>query len=230
MKLVLPLFFGAIALMDSTAAHYRFTSLIVNGTTTSEYYYVRKNTNFNSPVTDVTSTDLRCNVGGLASGATTNTATVVAGDTVGFALDKAIFHPGPMNVYLGPVTGDINTYDGSGKWFKINDLGATITKTAITWAASNIDEYKFKIPAATPPGKYLLRIEHIGLHVAQGSSGAQFYISCAQINVVGSGSGSPSPEVALPGAYKATDPGILIDIYYPIPTTYTIPGPAVWKG
>jgi hypothetical protein len=35
-------------------------------------------------------------------------------------------------------------------------------------------------------------------------------------------------QVAFPGAYSATDPGILIDIYYPLPTNYTFPGPAVW--
>jgi hypothetical protein len=34
----------------------------------------------------------------------------------------------------------------------------------------------------------------------------------------------------LPGGYKATDPGIMINIYYPIPTSYKYPGPAVWKG
>jgi hypothetical protein len=40
------------------------------------------NTNYNSPVTDVTSTDLRCNTGGLASAVNTSTATVAAGSTV----------------------------------------------------------------------------------------------------------------------------------------------------
>jgi hypothetical protein len=88
----------------------------------------------------------------------------------------------------------------------------------------------FTIPASTPPGDYLFRIEHIGLHSASGKNGAQFYISCAQITVTGSGSGTPGPLVAFPGAYKSTDPGLMINIYYPVPTTYTMPGPAVWKG
>jgi len=74
----------------------------------------------------------------------------------------------------------------------------------------------FQIPAATPTGQYLLRVEHIALHVAQSVGGAQFYISCAQISVTGGGSGTPGPLVAFPGAYSATDPGILIDIYYPL--------------
>lgn len=74
----------------------------------------------------------------------------------------------------------------------------------------------FTIPAATPSGDYLIRVEHIGLHVAQSVGGAQFYISCGQITVTGGGIGTPGPLVAFPGAYSATDPGILIDIYYPI--------------
>ena len=74
----------------------------------------------------------------------------------------------------------------------------------------------FTIPKSTPNGDYLFRVEHIGLHVAQSVGGAQFYLSCGQITVTGGGSGKPGPLVAFPGAYSATDPGILIDIYYPV--------------
>jgi hypothetical protein len=50
-------------------------------------------------------------------------------------------------------------------------------------------------------------------------------MECAQINITG-GSGSKSPAtVSIPGAYKATDPGILINIYQTL-SSYTIPGPA----
>jgi hypothetical protein len=84
------------------------------------------------------------------------------------------------------------------------------------------------IPSCIAPGDYLLRVEHIGLHVAQSVGGAQFYLSCAQITVTGGGSKTPSNLVAFPGAYKATDPGILIGIYYPVPTNYTNPGPPVF--
>jgi hypothetical protein len=74
----------------------------------------------------------------------------------------------------------------------------------------------FNIPASVPSGEYLLRVEHIALHSAGSSGGAQFYISCGQVNVTGGGSGTLTDLVAFPGAYKATDPGILIDIYYPV--------------
>jgi len=86
------------------------------------------------------------------------------------------------------------------------------------------------IPKSLPSGEYLFRVEHIALHSAGSSGGAQFYISCAQIKVTGGGNGSPTGLVAFPGAYKASDPGIMINIYYPVPTSYTPPGPRPWTG
>ena len=53
----------------------------------------RQNTNINSPVTDVMSTDIVCNEGGLESGPDTEVATVQAGSTVGipFTLLAIVF-------------------------------------------------------------------------------------------------------------------------------------------
>ena len=45
-------------------------------------------------------------------------------------------------------------------------------------------------------------MEHIALHSASGFQGAQFYISCSQINVSGGGSGTPGPLVSIPGVYN----------------------------
>lgn len=87
----------------------------------------------------------------------------------------------------------------------------------------------FTIPKNVPSGKYLVRVESIALHQASSPGGAQIYLSCAQVNVTGGGNGTPSPLVAFPGAYNRNDPG-LIWSYYPIKTSYTAPGPAVWSG
>lgn len=76
-------------------------------------------------------------------------------------------------------------------------------------------QYEFTIPSAVPSGTYLLRIEHLGVHNAANFNGAQFFVSCAQINVKGGGSGIPGPLVSFPGAYSATDPGIFFNTYYP---------------
>lgn len=90
----------------------------------------------------------------------------------------------------------------------------------------NCGHYTFKIPTDIAPGNYLLRAETIALHVASGVNGAQFYMSCYQINVSGSGTATPD-TVSLPGAYNAEDPGILINIYTQL-NTYTIPGPTLY--
>lgn len=87
-----------------------------------------------------------------------------------------------------------------------------------------------KLPQALPSGDYLVRIEHIALQTASTAGGAQFYISCGQIKVTSSGNGTPGPLVSFPGAYKANDPGIMINIYQSNPPAYIAPGPAVWTG
>lgn len=55
-------------------------------------------------------------------------------------------------------------------------------------------------------------------------------MECVHIKVTGSGSASlPANGVSFPGAYKATDAGILFNIYSGF-TSYPIPGPKLWNG
>ena len=44
-------------------------------------------------------------------------------------------------------------------------------------------------------------MEAIALHVAQTYGGAQFYISCGQVEITGGGNGTPGPLVEIPGVY-----------------------------
>lgn len=74
-----------------------------------------------------------------------------------------------------------------------------------------------------------MRNEQIALQLAQAQNGAQFFLSCAQIRVSGGGSVQPPDLVAFPGAYKADDPGILINVNNPIPKEYINPGPATFS-
>lgn len=149
-------------------------------------------------------------------------------------------------------------YDGSGDWFKVYGMGpANITSEGLQWAASGIQNFTFTLPTEVPAGQYLLRVEAIALHGASTVGGAQFYISCAQIEVTSTSSLTPEPMVEIPGVYTGEEPGILINIYYPVvsvtfsfcflfwhlpgcgsvligdvmqPTNYTMPGPAVWPS
>ncbi|KAF8451370.1 fungal cellulose binding domain-containing protein [Kalaharituber pfeilii] len=210
------------ALLQGAAAHYRFTSLIVNGQVTREYQYVRQNTNYNSPVF-VDSIDLRCNAGG-ASGANTQTAEVSAGATIGFKMDQPVYHAGPLLVYISKAPSTAASYDGSGSWAKIYQIEPTISGSTIAWNTEK-DTFTFKLPSSLAAGEYLVRIEQIALH----SMPAQFYVSCGQIKVTGGGSAIPS-GIRFPSGYSANHPGININIYWPPLTSYTMPGPAVWRG
>jgi len=109
---------------------------------------------------------------------------------------------------------DAATWDGKGEvWFKIYAEKATSSGGQLSWASLNKGSVSTTIPKSLPSGDYLLRIEHIALHMASNAGGAQFYISCAQVKVTGGGSGKPSPLVSFPGVYTASDPGIKVNIY-----------------
>ncbi|KAJ7185479.1 glycoside hydrolase family 61 protein [Mycena filopes] len=224
----------ALSLLLSRAqAHYTFPSLIVNGVTTPAWANVRQTNNFNTqnPVIDVTSPDFRCY--DSATAGTASTIAVAAGSKLGIACDQTIYHPGVVNVYMAKApTGNVSTFAGDGAvWFKVYQISAvTNGGTSITFPAQNLPSVSFTIPKSLPTGQYLVRMEALALHSAATFQGAQWYISCGQISVTGGGSGNPQPLVAIPGVYTGKEPGILLNIYYPIPTSYQQPGPAVWTG
>lgn len=122
---------------------------------------------------------------------------------------------------------DATTDTGIGdRWFKVAENGMGDNGT---WAVDDLmaaDGYQdIPIPACLSEGQYLIRTEIIALHGARQPGGAQLYIECAQVNVVG-GSGAAAPQtVVFPGAYAADDPGITVNIYYPPLEEYVIPGP-----
>lgn len=125
--------------------------------------------------------------------------------------------------------GDVSSYDGSGDWFKVWESGLSGSATdEANWGTWQLDRIEFTIPTDTPDGEYLVRPEHIGIH--EGHIGkAQFYMECAQLRVSGGGSGSPGPMTQFPGAYTADE--VNFDMWSaPVPSTYAMPGPAVWTG
>ncbi|KAG8803415.1 hypothetical protein FRC17_006180 [Serendipita sp. 399] len=201
-------FAAALTLLPLATAHYRFNSLILNGKTTPEWQYVRPSNNTNYPIEDVTSINIRCNAG-AASGIGVQTAAVSAGDLIGTALDIPIFHKGTLNIYMSKVE-NATTADGSSGWFKIHQVPPVFdSDNSISWPSLGATRFYFTIPPSIPAGQYLLRIEHIALHLALTPKAAQFFLSCAQLAVSGGGSATPD-LVQFPGAYKAEDAGILI--------------------
>ncbi|KAF2004779.1 lytic polysaccharide monooxygenase, partial [Amniculicola lignicola CBS 123094] len=230
-------------------AHWNYDRLIHNGAIVGDYYtYIRKTDNSNSPITDITSTNMRCNSGG-ASGNTTETYAVSTGDEVGFMINSNFGHPGPQQVYLSKAPSTAAEYDGSGDWVKIYSATTNdITDQGLQWAMNGVTNFSFALPGVDA-GEYLLRAEGLALHGAGSEGGAQWYIGCAQISVGGAaGNGTTTAPlngtavgggttnvtanldsaVKIPGLYTVDEPGILINIYYPVPTNYTAPGPALW--
>lgn len=131
---------------------------------------------------------------------------------------------------------DASTADGSTGWFKVFQdswsKGSGGSGDDDNWGTKDINtccgKLDVKIPEDIPAGDYLLRAEAIALHTAGSAGGAQLYMSCYQLTVTGGGSASPA-LVKFPGAYKASDPGILVNIHAPL-STYVAPGPDVYAG
>lgn len=181
------------------SAHWTYSRLIVNGEVVGEpWQYIRRHNSSNAPLTNVNSSDFRCNAGSEPS----ETYTVRAGDSLGFGIDEHFGHSGIQQVYISKAPGDSKSadYDGSGDWARIYSLTTTphnATKPArdpagvkkqteaLTWATHNIQSFRFALPTATPPGEYLLRAEGLALHAAHKQGSAQFYVACAQIRIVG---------------------------------------------
>ncbi|KAL1597764.1 hypothetical protein SLS60_008251 [Paraconiothyrium brasiliense] len=221
-----------------------------NNTISEQWEYVRNITEGQAadsglwdqymPYYDLSSPDLRCGRGATTTGPGSKTAVVDAGEQVGFVVGRSadeplqpyvIYHNGPGQAYLSRSTAEnLDHYDGSGLWFKIGYLGA---KSDTYWLTRDQTGMNFTIPSTTPPGDYLLRVEH--LYVRPVYNTTQFYIACAQVRIRGPGGGTPGPMAKFPGAYDLKDPGILVEgKIYDWPESgllnYVPPGPSVWKG
>ncbi|KAJ1327398.1 lytic cellulose monooxygenase (C1-hydroxylating) [Microdochium nivale] len=228
---------------SQVAAHATFQNLWVNGVDFGAQ--CARLPSSNSPVTNVASNDIRCNSPNIA---VSKKCPVAAGSTVTVEMhqqngerscsNEAIggAHYGPVQVYMSSVS-DASKADGSSSWFKIfadtwakNSAGGSGDDDF--WGTKDLNKccglMNVKIPSDLAAGDYLLRAEALALHTAGSSGGAQFYMTCYQITVSGSGSAKPA-GVSLPGAYSASDPGILVNIHAKM-SGYTAPGPAVYSG
>jgi len=116
------------------------------------------------------------------------------------------------------------------QWFKINEIG--LEADGSTWFLQNLmngEVANVTLPSDIAPGNYLIRHEIIALHLANTIGGAEFYPSCSQLTLSGSGTGAPTSNelVSLPGAYSDNDPGIYVPNIFNGLTNYVFPGPPV---
>jgi cellulase len=181
-------------------------------------------------VEDVSTAGIACNIGSTAGALSAKAA---AGASIEFFWTEwPESHRGPVMTYLANCNGDCKDADPTTlDFFKIDEggLNADGTWVSDTIIAQN-STWTSTIPSDIAPGNYLLRHELLALHAAGSVNGAQFYPVCANLEITGTGSAVPTDTVKFPGGYKSDDAGILINIYYPVPTTYVIPGPPVYTA
>lgn len=228
-----------IAFAAGVSAHTTVFAISVNGKDQGDGRgkYIRSPTS-NSPIKVLTDANLVCNdKGGTA---VSEFVSAAAGDTVSFEWfhntrgDDIIdgSHKGPINTYIAAFT---KTNGAGPNWSKIDEEGLTGSTWAVTKLISNKGKKDVTIPADLAPGQYLLRQEIIALHEADvaestnSARGAQFYPSCVQMNITGTGTTVPDQKFDFNTGYTDKTPGIVFNIYNN-PTSYPIPGPDVFGG
>jgi len=201
----------------------------------------------NNPLQNVNDANFACN-SGFKSPVSSQIIDVKAGDKVGVNFGHIIggaqsandadhpiakSHKGPTLFYMAKVSNAASASTSGQKWFKVFEDGLDGSGSwGVDRMISNQGWVDFTMPTCIAPGQYLLRAEIIALHSASKQGAAQFYMGCAQINVSSSGS-KTGTTVSFPGAYSASDPGILVSIYDKQGnpkgngSPYKIPGPSV---
>jgi lytic cellulose monooxygenase (C4-dehydrogenating) len=209
MKLLAPLIAASLA-----NAHTIFSSLEVGGVNQGLGNGVRV-PSYNGPIDDVTSNSLACNGAPNPTTPTSKVITVQAGSNVtaiwrymlsstGSAPNDVMdsSHKGPTMAYLKKVSDATSDSGIGGGWYKIQEDGLSNGVWGTERVINGQGRHNIRIPACIAPGQYLLRAEMLALHAAGSYPGAQFYMECAQINVVG-GTGAKTPStVSFPGVYK----------------------------
>jgi len=175
------------------------------------------------PILDNTSKDLACNQGGETG--TKMVADINAGSKITFQWNTwPADHLGPVSVYMASCNGECSSFNtANAKWFKIDEKGYTNKVWASQNLIANNNSWTATIPSELAAGQYLVRNEIVALHNA---NQPQYYPSCTQLNVKGSGSSKPASSelVSIPGVYKGfTWPDIWSDSF----SKFSIPGPNV---
>ncbi|KAH9931329.1 glycosyl hydrolase family 61-domain-containing protein [Fomitopsis serialis] len=136
---------------------------------------------------------------------------------------------GPLMTYMTQcTTTNCAAFDSSSaEWFKIDELGMNSSNAWFQGYLTQGDSYTVTLPTSIKSGGYLIRHELIALHQAVSIGGAEFYPSCTQVLISGSGDGTPSSGemCTFPGGYSDTDPGIYVPDIYNGGLDYVFPGP-----
>ncbi|KAG9029192.1 hypothetical protein FS837_003607 [Tulasnella sp. UAMH 9824] len=243
---------SALSVIPSVLAHGRLKSVTIDGKTfegpqinnSGSLDSVIRTITDVSPVLDINSDNMSCGQGAAKVTAPLS-ATAKPGSQIDF--DWASGEPsvpwphnvirnrsGPMMTYIAQCNGDCADFNSlDAKWVKIDEAGREGNQPEGDWIQATTihvsKPYSMKLPDNLAAGNYLMRHEVIALHNAQSEGLAEFYPSCVQLTISGGSAKAnfPSDTVDFPGAYSATDPGILINVYNPTTEAYPFPGPSL---
>ncbi|KAL2269009.1 hypothetical protein VTJ83DRAFT_3855 [Remersonia thermophila] len=231
---------AALALAGAASAHAQVFGLRINGRHQGDgrFRYLRS-PETNAPVrwSQVGRPELVCNqMRGRPTPPAPAFARAAAGDRVAFRWYHADpdpardAHAGLDPSHLGVLVTWIAAYtDGPGagaRWTKIHEDGWDAARGGGPRAARSS-------PAAAGPGRYLVRQEIIALHMADRPGpgrGPEFYPSCAQLEVAGSGTAAPPQRFDINQGYSKNHTGLWWNAYVGKNDEYRMPGPPVWTG
>ncbi|KAF2221728.1 glycoside hydrolase, partial [Elsinoe ampelina] len=231
------------ALVPFASAHWRMTNITANGqlyqaanpyTTRPRASVNWKADNGNFGFVNITSSiDIACHINAQAA---TQSIPVDAGATLTAGWGIGYNHPeGVYMNYMARCPGNCSEADlNTLSFFKISEEGLlpnpNVTSKNLYWSTGRLGVAggmrDITLPSNLQAGNYILRTEIIALHFARDPNGAQFYPTCVNLAVSGSGTANPS-GVPATQIYKVDEPGVLVNVYYPKPTNYKPPGPAI---
>ncbi|KAF2737906.1 glycoside hydrolase family 61 protein-like protein [Polyplosphaeria fusca] len=241
---------AALSLLPALgAAHCTAQNVRINGQDQGQAVGIRVASS-NNPIQNVNDANFACNTG-FRSPVSSKVLDVKGGDKIGVKWGHVLggpqmpndpdnpiakSHKGPAIFYMAKVDNAASASGQNQKWFKVYEDGLDSSgQWGVDRMVSTGGWQDFTLPSCIAPGQYLLRAELIALHSAKNQGQAQFYMGCAQVNVVSGGSKTGDQTVSFPGAYKANDAGILINIYDTKGQPngggkpYAIPGPSALK-
>lgn len=108
------------------------------------------------------------------------------------------------------------------------DSTSFVSSTLVSWLLDFPHAPTSPYQRHPPLTQNSLLIKKPGIHRSHVNQ-PEHYVSCAQVEITGGGSGAPGPTVQFPGAYQDSDPYATVSIYGG-PVDFPFPGPAVWSG
>ncbi|PNS20433.1 hypothetical protein CAC42_5883 [Sphaceloma murrayae] len=232
------------ALTPFASAHWRLLNITANGQTypAADPSSIRsrvltpnwKADNYNAGfVNDTSSISMACHKKATPA---TSSIKVAAGSTLVAGWDIGFTHPqGAMMNYMARCPGNCSEANLADlRWFKISEEALLPNPNRgsddLYWTTLKLDadggRREMTLPNNLQAGNYILRPEILALVFADKRGGAQFYPTCINLEVTGDGDANPA-GVAATELYSPDEPGVLVNVYYPKPTGYKAPGPAI---